>query len=206
MIDIEILYQRLSKRYSGLKSFINYSNHFELTIAVILTAQTTDAQVNKITPELFKKYPDAASLAAADIGDLEEIIRSTGFFKVKAKNIRNCAAMIHRDFHDSIPDKIEELIKLPGVGRKSANVIVGHAYDQPAVAVDTHFGRVAFRLGLTTFKDPVRVEKQVKKYVPPQWQMTISQAVNAHGRQVCHARKPRCESCFLADICAKRGV
>jgi endonuclease-3 len=172
---------RLKKHYPSLKPFINYSNHFELIIAVILTAQ-------------------------AALEELENIIRPTGFFRVKAKSIKACAAMLQEDYNGEIPRSIEELIKLPGVGRKTANVVVGHAFDQPAIAVDTHFGRVAYRLGLTTYKDPVKVEKQVKRHIPPADQMPISQAANAHGRLICHARNPKCGECFLQDICPRRGL
>lgn len=196
----------LIKEYPDLKPFLDYRNSFELTIGVILTAQTTDAQVNKILPVLFQRFPNASALAMADLPELEEIIRSTGFFRMKAKNIKGCAAMLLEKFDGEIPERINDLVKLPGVGRKSANVIVGHAFDQPAIAVDTHFGRVSYRLGITTEKDPKKVEEQVKKRIPRKYHFGLSQSANYHGRVVCSARNPDCSNCFLLPLCPRKGL
>lgn len=199
--NIDGLCRILKEHYSGIKPFLDYKNHFELLIGVILTAQTTDAQVNRITPELFRRFPNAVSLAEAPLEELEEIIRSTGFFRVKAKNIRECARVLLEKYQGHIPESIEELIQLPGVGRKSANVVIGHAFDKPAIAVDTHFSRVAGRLGLCKSKSPAGIEKEVKALIPPAKQMLVSQSLNAHGREICKARNPRCEECFLKSGC-----
>lgn len=203
--DVEIA-RRLIAAYGEVESFVDYFNNFQLLIAVILTAQTTDAQVNKITPELFRQFPDAESLSAAPISVLEELVHSTGFFRMKAKNIKACAVSLVEHFDSDIPETIEELVTLPGVGRKTANVVVGHAFGQPSVAVDTHFGRVAYRLGLTSQKDPVKVESEIKSRIAPDSQSALSLCTNAHGRAICHARKPQCEECFLYDLCLRAGL
>jgi len=203
--DAEIA-KRLISAYQGVESFVDYSNHFQLLIAVILTAQTTDAQVNRITPELFRQFPDAESLGAAPLSVLEGLVHSTGFFRMKAKNIKACASALIENFNSQIPKTIDELVTLPGVGRKTANVVVGHAFGQPSVAVDTHFGRVAYRLGLTNQKDPVKVEREIKSRISPDLQSDVSFSANAHGRAVCHARKPQCQGCFLDDLCPKMGL
>lgn len=199
--NIDELIKTIKEHYSNIAPFLDYNNHFELLTGVILTAQTTDAQVNKITPELFRRFPDAASLAEAPLEDLEEIIRSTGFFRVKAKNIKDCARLLVKKYQGHIPESIEELVQLPGVGRKSANVVVGHAFNQPAVAVDTHFSRVATRLGLCHSKSPEAIEKEIKALIPPSEQMLVSQGLNAHGRRICKARLPLCKECFLQSRC-----
>jgi len=204
--NIKALCSLIKKHYSDLAPFLDYRNHFELLIGVILTAQTTDAQVNKITPELFRRFPDAESLADAALEDLEEIIRSTGFFRVKARNIRECARQLVEKYQGEIPESIEELIQLPGVGRKSANVVVGHAFNQPAIAVDTHFSRVARRLGLCSSKTPGGIEKEIKALIPPADQMLVSQGLNAHGRRICKARDPHCDACFLKERCPSASL
>lgn len=201
-----LIFTKICEHYTNLESMVNYNNGYQLLIAVILTAQTTDAQVNKITPELFAKYPNPKSLSNGAIENIELIIKSTGLYKNKAKNIKGCATKLISDFNEIIPEEIDELITLPGVGRKSANVIVGHLYNKPSIAVDTHFGRVSYRLGLTSSKDPKKVELELKKIVPENIQIRISQGINQHGRIVCKSRNPDCENCFLKHECAKQGL
>lgn len=196
------IYTLLDKNYPEKIAFIQYKNSFELLISVILSAQTTDRQVMEVTPSLFKKYPDPASLAKGNPDDIIDIIRPTGFFRVKGQNIKNTAIALVKDFNSSVPDTIEKLIKLPGVGRKSANVIVGEIFGKPAIIVDTHFGRVVKRLGFTTEKEPGKVEKDIAKIIPTEKQFRFSMTANLHGREICHARNPQCDKCFLKKLCS----
>lgn len=181
--------------------FLEFKNPYETVISVALSAQTTDRQVNSVIGELFSLYPDAFALAQGDVERIESIIRSVGFFKVKARNIVAAAKMLVADFNGEVPKTIEELILLPGVGRKSANVVVGHCFGVPAVIVDTHFGRVVRRLGLTVHESPEKVETDIRNLLLPQVQYRFSMTINAYGRDICHARNPQCGNCFLADLC-----
>lgn len=178
---------------------------FKLLVATRLSAQCTDARVNLVTPVLFAKYPDAAALAAADIPDVEEIIHSCGFFRQKAKDIVGTAKRITEEFGGIVPDTIEVLTTLPGVGRKTANLIVGDVYDKPAVVADTHLIRISNRLGLVETKDPLKVEMQLRKLLPPEESNDFCHRCVLHGRAVCDSRKPRCESCTLAAFCPSAG-
>lgn len=174
---------------------------FKLLVATRLSAQCTDARVNLVTPVLFAKYPDAAALAGADVADVEEIIHSCGFFRQKAKDIVGTAKRITEDFGGVVPDTIEVLTTLPGVGRKTANLIVGDVYGKPAVVADTHLIRISSRLGLVDTKDPFKVEMQLKKLLPPEESNNFCHRCVLHGRAVCDSRKPKCGECALAEFC-----
>lgn len=195
-------YQRLTTAYPGVHCALHHRNAYELLVATILSAQCTDVRVNMVTPSLFAAYPSAADLADADQEELEELIRSTGFFRSKAKNLIGMARALV-DLHDgTVPSSMEELTALPGVGRKTANVILGNAFGQnDGVVVDTHVARLSHRLGLVTGDDPVKIERALMKLFPrDQWTM-LSHLLIEHGRRICDARKPRCAECFLADLC-----
>lgn len=174
---------------------------FKLLIATRLSAQCTDARVNLVTPVLFGKYPDAAALAKADIADVESIIHSCGFFRQKAKDIVGTAKRITGEFGGVVPDTIEVLITLPGVGRKTANLVVGDVYGKPAVVADTHLIRISNRLGLTDTKDPLKVEMQLRKLLPPEESNDFCHRCVLHGRAVCDARRPKCGECVLREFC-----
>lgn len=196
---------RLAPLYPEFEG-LDYANPFQLLIAVILSAQCTDKRVNQITPALFARFPTAHDIAGCDIAELELLIKSSGFYKNKAKNIRACCAQLVQRFGGAVPTALEDLVALPGVGRKTANVIRGHAFETPGVTVDTHVGRLSRRLGLTRHRDPVKVELALAEIVPPSEWLHFSGRLIMHGRKVCLARKPRCEACAIADLCPKVGV
>jgi len=198
---LEIL-SRLHNLYPDATCSLNYATPVQLLVATILSAQCTDERVNKVTPELFGRFPDAESLANADILELEELVRSTGFYRNKAKNIQGACRMIVNDFNAVVPNKMEELLKLPGVARKTANVVLAHAYGINAgVTVDTHVKRLSQRLGLTKNTEPVGIEKDLMKLLPqPHWENWSIRLIY-HGRAVCKARSPGCNLCELADLC-----
>jgi len=181
-------------------SFLNYSTPFQLVIAVILSARTTDLQVNAITEELFIRFPNPQALADADPNEIEQLIHPVGFFHQKSGYIRETAAELSKK---PIPETMEELLRLPGVGRKSANVILGALFGKPAVIVDTHFARVAYRLGWTSHIRPERIEKELKDLIPPQKQYRISMIVNLLGREHCFSRNPGCNKCPVAAHCPR---
>ena len=191
----------LNEEFPDRKPLLHYRNPYELLIAVILSAQTTDAGVNKVTPELFRKYPAPQDLSEALQGEVEEIIHPTGFFRVKAANIIKTARALSEQYDGRVPETMEELVALPGVGRKTANVILYHIYDQPAIIVDTHFKRVTNRLGFTDKKDPEQIERQMLKEIPREIQSDFSMTLNLHGRKYCHPRKPECSVCPIRDYC-----
>jgi len=180
---------------------LDHRNAFELTIATILSAQTTDKMVNSITPELFGRYPTAADLAAADPADVERIIKPTGFFRNKTKSILTCAQALVERFGGEVPRRMEDLVTLPGIGRKTANVILGVAFDIPGFAVDTHVTRLTNRLRLVATRDPEKIEAMVTRMVPPVEWTGLSLRLILHGRRVCDARRPACEVCVLNDYC-----
>ena len=192
----------LDSHYPPEIQFLHFKNSFELLIAVILSAQTTDEQVMRVVPALFDKFPTPEKMAKADIPVLEKLIHATGFFRAKAKNIKATSQKLLELYAGVVPSTIEELIKLPGVGRKTANVVVGTLFDKPAVIVDTHFKRVTYRLGLTKNTEPDKVEADIRKLLPPEKQYRFSMTANLHGRECCHARKPECEACLLKDLCS----
>lgn len=200
------IYRLLTTTYPDLSSFITYTHPFQLLIGVILSAQSTDRQVNIILPKLFSQYPTAEALSQASQQDIENIIKSVGFYRVKAANIIKTAEIIHKKHNNKIPETMEELTAIPGVGRKSANVIRGTIYRKPAIIVDTHFMRVSRRLGLTEQKTPEKIEKDLAEKIPPQQQYPLSMTVNRHGRTTCHARKPACTECILRPYCPRTGL
>jgi endonuclease-3 len=183
-------------------NFLDFDNPFQILIMTVLSAQTTDNNVNKVKPQLFSKYPDCKALAAANQDDVEEIIRSTGFYHAKAKNIIAASKMLRDDFGSEVPRTIEELTKLPGVGRKTANIVLSHAYNiNDGIAVDTHVKRLAGRLGMTESTDPVIIEQDLMKLVPKEDWWLINFLLISHGRTVCDAKKPLCEECRINRLC-----
>jgi endonuclease III len=192
--------ERLRGIYPAV-SELAHDNPFQMLIATILSAQTTDRSVNSVTPRLFAAYPDAVSLAHADPTRLEAIIKPTGFFHVKAKTIVACSRALVEHFGGTVPNRIEELVTLPGVGRKTANVVLGVAFGIPGFAVDTHVTRLTRRLGLTKSSDPVKIETDVTRMVPPEDWTGLGLRLILHGRRVCVARAPRCPECVLNDFC-----
>ncbi len=193
--------RRLLALYPDVRPRLDFRNAFELMVATVLAAQCTDEQVNRVTPALFARYPDAAALASARAADLERLVHSTGFFRQKARNLKRAAAVLAERFGGEVPRSIEELATLPGVGRKTANVVAGLAFGGAAIIVDTHFRRVAQRLGLTAAQDPERIESELRALVSPAAQTRFSMAANAHGRLVCRARSPLCPECPLRSLC-----
>jgi endonuclease-3 len=185
---------------------LRHSNPFELLCATILSAQTTDERVNLVTPALFARYPTPADLAAADPADVETIVQSTGFYRNKTKSLIGMATALVGRFDSEVPRPIEDLVTLPGVGRKTANVIRSVALNEPGLPVDTHVGRLSIRLGLTAQTDPVKVEHELNAMIPPAERGTFSLRLILHGRAVCDARKPRCHDCVLASFCPSAGV
>jgi endonuclease-3 len=193
---------RLRKRYPDAKCSLDFSNAFELLIATILSAQSTDARVNIVTKSLFRKYPGPRAFADADLVEMETAVKQTGFFRNKAKAVINCSKAIMEKHGGEVPRTMEELVELPGVGRKTANVVLGNAFETPAgVVVDTHVGRVSGRLGMTASADPVVIEQDLMKLVPRSEWTTFAHRVIYHGRETCIARKPDCPNCVLNDIC-----
>jgi endonuclease-3 len=185
---------------------LTHDGPLQLLIAVILSAQCTDARVNKLTPALFARLPTARDFAECPIKELEQLVKPSGFYKSKAKNIKACCTELVNRFGGEVPTNLDDLVTLPGVGRKTANVVLGHAFETPGVTVDTHVGRLSRRLGLTRHRDPVKVELALMQIVPgPEW-TGFSHRLILHGRTVCFARKPRCEACALAALCPKIGV
>lgn len=196
----------LAKLYPDAKCALEYRNPLELLIATILAAQCTDVRVNLITPALFARYPTAKDFAEADQNELETMIQSTGFFRNKAKSIRACCRQIVEKHGGVVPRTMAELVSLPGVGRKTANVVLGNCFAVPGIPVDTHVGRLSRRLGLTAEVDPVKVERDLMALIPKKEWTMFSHRMIYHGRQVCHARKPKCDACPLADMCPRVGV
>lgn len=191
----------LKNEYPNAKCHLNFDNALELLIGSILSAQCTDKRVNMVTPDLFEKYQNAYDFSKADIDVLKEDIRSTGFFNNKAKAIIACTKMLCEKHDGVVPDTIEELVKLRGVGRKTANVIIGNYHGKPGIIVDTHIGRLARRLWLTDNKDPVKVESDLREIVPEEDCTFFSNALGDHGRTVCKSRIPLCGECKISDIC-----
>jgi endonuclease-3 len=196
--------ERLAGEYPGTATelcALHHDNPFQLLIATILSAQCTDEMVNKVTPAVFARYPAAADLAAANPLELEDLIHSTGFFRSKAKNLVGMGAGLDERFGGDVPTALEDLVTLPGVGRKTGNVIRSVAFGLPGLPVDTHVGRLSLRLGLTTETDAVKAELALNDLVPPDERGAFSLRMILHGRQVCDARRPRCDVCLLNDLC-----
>ncbi|WP_086840804.1 endonuclease III [Amycolatopsis kentuckyensis] len=185
---------------------LDFTTPLELLVAVVLSAQTTDVRVNLVTPALFKRYRTAADYAGADRTELEEYLRSTGFYRAKANSVMGLGAALVERFDGEVPGKLEDLVTLPGVGRKTANVVLGNAFDVPGITVDTHFGRLVRRWGWTAEEDPVKVEHAVGELIPRREWTMLSHRVIFHGRRVCHAKKPACGACPLAKDCPSYGT
>ena len=196
----------LKTEYPDAICSLNYSDPFQLLIATRLSAQCTDARVNMVTPALFERFPTAEDFSAAELSEVEELIKTCGLYKTKAKDLIGIGKGITENFGGKVPDTIEELITLPGVGRKTANLVVGDVYKKPAVVTDTHFIRIVNRIGLTTEKEPFKVEKELKKLLPPEESNDFCHRTVLHGRAVCTARRAYCENCVLKDICKKVNV
>jgi endonuclease-3 len=191
----------LAGAYPGAGVHLDFRNAFQLLAATILAAQCTDERVNRVTPALFASFPDAARLAGAGQAELEQMIRSTGFYRNKARSLLGMAQALVERFGGKVPESIEELVTIPGVGRKTANVLRGACFGQPAIVVDTHLKRVTARLGLADAPDPDKVEARLQALVPEARQTLFSWVIGEHGRQVCSARKPRCPDCPVRRLC-----
>lgn len=204
--DARAIYRSLSKRYPNVRCELDFRNPLELMVAVVLSAQCTDKRINQITPALFKKYPRPIDYAKAPLAEIEEFIFSAGFYHSKARHLKGLGRKLVEDFDSVVPSTIEELITLPGVGRKTANVVLGHAFGIPGITVDTHFGRLSRRFEWTSSMDPVKVEHEVGKLIPQKEWTNLSQRMIWHGRRVCHSRKPACGACPLAKLCPSFGI
>ncbi len=191
----------LEEHYGPTKCYLTHENAWQLLIATILSAQCTDERVNMVTKELFKKYTSVKDFAEADQAELEQDIRSTGFFRNKAANIIGCCQMLLSEYGGEVPSDIDKLIKLPGVGRKTANVVRGNIYGIPSIVVDTHVRRVSNLLGFTDSQDPVKIEFELMELLPEKNWIAYNTQIIAHGRKICIARRPKCEICFLAGLC-----
>ena len=191
----------LKELYPDALCALHFGKDYELMIAVRLSAQCTDARVNLVTPALFAKYPTLEAFAAADVGDVEELVRSCGFYKHKARDIVLACQMLLSDFGGRVPDNMEDLLKLPGVGRKTANLLLGDIYHKEAYVCDTHCIRICGKLGLSQGKDPQKVEMQLRKVIPPEESSDFCHRIVLHGRAVCTARNPKCSQCTLAPFC-----
>ena len=202
----QAIYRILSKSYPDVHCELDFKNPLQLLIATVLSAQCTDKRVNAVTPALFKRYKNVKDFAGADLRELQQIIKSTGFFRAKAKNIKGLSHAIVERHGGKVPNSLDELVKLPGVGRKTANVVLGHAFDTPGITVDTHFGRLSRRFGWTKETDPVKVEFEVMELIPRKEWTNLSQRMIWHGRRVCHSRKPACGACPLQKLCPSFGI
>lgn len=196
----------LAEAYPQATCSLDFETPWQLLVATILAAQCTDERVNQVTPGLFARYRTPEELADAPLEELEELIRPTGFYRNKARAIQACAEAIVEKYGGEVPAEMETLTQLPGVGRKTANVLLGNAFGLPAIAVDTHVQRLSRRLGLTREKDPEKIEQDLRAIVPPSDWTIFSHRLIAHGRQVCTARRPQCETCVLLEFCPRIGV
>jgi endonuclease III len=197
--------RELAELYPDAHIELDFTTPLELAVATILSAQCTDKRVNEVTPALFRRYRSADDYAGADVGELEEMIRSTGFFRNKTKSIIGLGRALVERYDGEVPDTLTELVSLPGFGRKTANVVLGNAFGVPGLTIDTHFGRLARRWAWTANTDPVKVEQDVAALIPPSEWTILSHRVIWHGRRVCHARKPACGACALARLCPSYG-
>jgi len=200
------IYRILTKRYPNVTCELDFKDPLQLLVATVLSAQCTDKRVNAVTPALFKRYRKVEDFAGANLRELQSIIKSTGFYRAKAKNIKGLAMKIVKDYGGEVPDNLDQLVTLPGVGRKTANVVLGHAFNTPGITVDTHFGRLSRRFGWTKESDPVKVEFAVAKIIPEKEWTNLSQRMIWHGRRICHSRKPACGACPLAELCPSFGI
>ncbi len=200
------IYRILTKTYPEIRCELDFKNPLELIVAVVLSAQCTDKRVNQITPALFRKYKSAAGYARAPLPEIEEYIFSAGFYHAKARHLKGLGTKLVEEFDGEVPATLEELITLPGVGRKTANVVLGHAFNIPGITVDTHFGRLSRRFEWTTSMDPVKVEFEVGDLIPQKEWTNLSQRMIWHGRRICHSRKPACGACPVPKICPAVGI
>lgn len=198
--------RRLAAAYPDARCELDFSNALELLVATVLSAQCTDVRVNQVTPELFARFADAAAFAEADPQEIEDVIRPTGFFRAKTRSIQGLARTIRDEHGGQVPGTLEELVALPGVGRKTANVVLGNAFGVPGITVDTHFGRLARRLGWTAETDPVKVEHAVGELVERREWTMLSHRLVIHGRRGCFARRPACGACPVAALCPSYGI
>ncbi len=196
----------LGELHPDARIALSFGNPLELLVATVLSAQCTDKKVNEVTPTLFAKYRTADDYAAADRAELEAILRPTGFFRAKANSLIGIGAALADRFDGTVPPRLDDLVTLPGVGRKTANVVLGHIFDQPGITVDTHVGRLSRRLGLTTSTDPVRVESDLAGLLERRDYTIASDRLIFHGRRVCHARRPACGVCGIARLCPSFGL
>jgi endonuclease-3 len=201
------IFERLAAVYPDAHCALDFQNPFQLLVATILSAQCTDKRVNMVTPRLFATYPTPAALAAAKQEDVEELVKSTGFFRNKAKSLLGVSAAIEGRHGGEVPATMEALVELPGVGRKTANVILGNAFGRnDGVVVDTHVTRVSGRLGLTKHEDPVKIEQDIAKLFPPEQWTLLAHLLIEHGRRICEARAPQCSRCPVGDLCPSFGI
>jgi endonuclease-3 len=205
-VRAKAIYRQLTKSYPNVRCELDYNSAFQLLVATVLSAQCTDKRVNQTTPALFKKYSNPKKMAKADLKDIQRLVKSTGFYRAKAKNIKALSIKIIEDFDGDVPSNLEDLITLPGVGRKTANVVLGHAFGIPGITVDTHFGRLSRRFGWSKQSDPVKVEFEVGELIAEKEWTNLSQRMIWHGRRVCHSRKPACGACPLAKLCPSYGT
>ena len=205
---VQLIKEYLDKTYGDAPCTLDYDDPFQLLVATVLAAQCTDARVNMVTPALFAKYPTVAAFAEADIADVEELIRSTGFFRNKAKNIVACANVLLEKHEGKVPDTMEELVALPGVGRKIANLLLGDVFGKPCIVVDTHCKRITNLLGLTKNTDPTKIEMDLRKIIPPEYGALFCHQIVEHGRAICIARRPKCSECGMNSVCDyyKKGM
>jgi endonuclease-3 len=201
MGDPKAIYRALTKEFPVVRCELDFKTPYQLLVATVLSAQCTDKRVNEVTPALFKKYPTPQKMAKASQRDIEKLIKSAGFFRTKAKNIKGLSIKLVDEYKGKVPDELEELIKLPGVGRKTANVVLGHAFGKPGITVDTHFGRLSRRFKWTKQTDPVKVEFEIAELFPPKNWTNLSTRLIWHGRRYCTARSPKCSICPLAKLC-----
>lgn len=192
---------KLAESYPEIRVPLHHRNPFELLVATILSAQCTDEMVNRVTPELFRRFPAPEELARASPREIANIIHSLGLFRAKARSLKRCAQQLVKDYKGEVPSTMAELTKLAGVGRKTANVILGHAFGVPGIVVDTHAKRLSRRLGLTRQENPDRIEQDLMALLPDREWTPFSHRLILHGRRICHARKPKCEICVLNDLC-----
>jgi len=200
------IYRILTKEYPDARCELDFNSPLELLVATVLSAQCTDKRVNAVTPVLFNRLPTVTKLAGAKISEIEKIVYSTGFYRSKAKNIKELANKILKDFNGEVPKTLAQLVTLPGVGRKTANVVLGNAFGIPGLTVDTHFGRLSRRFGWSQETDPVKVENDVAKLIPEKEWTLLSHKLIWHGRRICHSRKPECGICPLAKLCPSAGI
>jgi len=200
------MYRVLTKSYENVHCELDFQTPFQLLVATVLSAQCTDKRVNQVTPALFRKFGTPRKMSAAPIMEIEELIRSVGFFHTKAANLKALSQRLIIEYGAKVPAELDELVTLPGVGRKTANVVLGHAFGIPGITVDTHFGRLSRRFGWSDSMDPVKVEHEVGALIPQEEWTNLSQRMIWHGRRICHSRKPACGACPLAALCPSYGI